>query len=46
VNPRRIATAKGITLLAVAAATPNWTVAAIALFLLLRLAGRTWDQTP
>jgi hypothetical protein len=45
VNPRRIAIAKAIALLAVAAATSSWVVAAVAIFCLLRLAGRTWDQT-
>jgi hypothetical protein len=43
VNHRWSATAKSIVLLAVAAATPSWDVTALALFLLVRHAERTWN---
>ena len=41
---RRIAAVKGVVLLAAAAATTNPVVTALCVFLLARLAGRTWDN--
>lgn len=44
-NSRWSATAKGIALLAVAAATPAWDVTALCLFFLIRHQIRVWDPT-
>jgi hypothetical protein len=44
VTSRRLATVKGIALLAVAAATPNWWVTAISLYWAARTLGPILEQ--